>query len=168
MGTLLDPFQSGGLIRNKESTGGGVLMDLGCHMINLLRWYFGEIVDIKSYLGYRFNLDVEDHAVCIGKFASGQVAVFNVGWFSLGNEVRVELFGSADTTFAELRSPNKIVHALKLLLGRSSEVHLPHFWEIEYFVNCLKNDLTPESSGLDALRDLETISKAYGNSFQLE
>lgn len=152
---------------DKELTGGGVLMDLGCHMINLLRWYFGKIVDIKSYLGYRFNLDVEDHAVCIGKFASGQVAVFNVGWFSLGNEVRVELFGTAETASAEIRSPNKIIQALRLLIGQSSQFHLPHFWELEYFVRCLKKDLMLRPSGLDALRDLETISKAYANSLQL-
>ncbi|MFW9881440.1 MAG: Gfo/Idh/MocA family protein, partial [Candidatus Thorarchaeota archaeon] len=42
---------------NKELTGGGVIMDLGCHMINLLRWFFGEVKDIRSYLGYRFNFD---------------------------------------------------------------------------------------------------------------
>ena len=33
-------------------TGGGVLMDSGCHMINLLTWYFGEVAEVKSYLGY--------------------------------------------------------------------------------------------------------------------
>jgi myo-inositol 2-dehydrogenase/D-chiro-inositol 1-dehydrogenase len=34
---------------NKELTGGGALIDLGSHIINLLRWYFGEITDIKSH-----------------------------------------------------------------------------------------------------------------------
>jgi predicted dehydrogenase len=28
---------------NTQSTGGGVLIDLGCHVINLLRYIFGEI-----------------------------------------------------------------------------------------------------------------------------
>lgn len=153
---------------NKEKTGGGVLMDLGCHVINLLRWYFGDIVDIKSYLGHRFNLDVEDHAVCMAKFASGQVGVFNVGWFSLGHQVRVEFFGTAKTDSAEIKSPNKILHALKLLMGRQSPFHMPHFQELEYFVNCLKTDTDPKSTGLDGLRDLEAISKAYANSIYLE
>jgi predicted dehydrogenase len=153
---------------DKELTGGGVLMDLGCHLINLLRWYFGEIVDIKSYLGYRFNFDFEDHAECIAKFASGQVAIFNVGWFSLGHQVRVELFGTADNASAEINSPNKIAHAIQLLMGKSSQFYLPHFWELERFIHYLKNDIPPTPSGMDALGDLEVISKAYANRIQLE
>jgi predicted dehydrogenase len=57
---------------NKELTGGGALIDTDIHIINLLRWYFGEIADIKSHLKYRFNLDFEDSATCIAKFESEQ------------------------------------------------------------------------------------------------
>ena len=149
-------------------TGGGVLMDLGCHVINLLRWYFGEIVDIKSHLGYRFKLDFEDHAVCVAKFASGQVAIFHVGWFSLGHQVRVEMFGTSETASAEIITPNKVLHAAQLLMGKSSQFYLPHFLEVKKFVHCLKNDISPSPSGLDGLRDLEAIHKAYANSMHLE
>jgi predicted dehydrogenase len=38
-------------------TGGGVLVDLGSHIINLLRWFFGEIVEIKGQFGHRFSMD---------------------------------------------------------------------------------------------------------------
>jgi predicted dehydrogenase len=153
---------------DKELTGGGVLMDLGCHLINLLRWYFGEIVDIKSYLGYRFHLDLEDHATCVAKFASGQIAVFNVGWFSLGHQLRVELLGTAGNASAEINPPSKISHAIQLLTGKSSKFYLPHFWELEHFVQCVRNDIIPEPSGTDALRDLQVLSKAYANRIQLE
>lgn len=67
---------------NKELTGGGALMDLGSHIINLLRWYFGEITDIKSHLGYRFNMPFEDSATCLAKFENGTKAIITVGWFS--------------------------------------------------------------------------------------
>lgn len=153
---------------DKAFTGGGVLMDLGCHMINLLRWYFGEIVDIKSYLGYRFRFDFEDYALCTAKFASGQIAVINVGWFSLGHQVRIEFFGTSEMASAEIKAPNKIFHAIQLLFGKSSQFHLPHFWELEHFVSCLKNDVKPTPSGTDGLRDLEVISKAYANPIQFE
>jgi len=153
---------------NKELTGGGAIMDLGCHLINLLRWYFGEIVDIRSYLGHRFNLDIEDHATCVAKFASGQIAVINVGWFSLDHQLRVELLGTVRNASTEIKPPNKIMHAIQLLTGRSSKFYLPHFWELEHFVRCVKNDVTPTPSGTDALKDLEVISKAYANHMQLE
>jgi len=153
---------------NKELTGGGAIMDLGCHLINLLRWYFGEIVDIRSYLGHRFNLDIEDYATCVAKFASGQIAAINVGWFSLDHQLRVELLGTVRNASTEIKPPNKIMHAIQLLTGKSSKFYLPHFWELEHFVRCVKNDVTPTPSGTDALKDLEVISKAYANHMQLE
>ncbi|MGD0994185.1 MAG: Gfo/Idh/MocA family oxidoreductase [Candidatus Bathyarchaeia archaeon] len=66
---------------NTEYTGGGVLVDLGSHIINLLRWFFGEIVDVKGQFGHRFSMDFEDSAMCLARFDSGSVAVINVGWF---------------------------------------------------------------------------------------
>jgi len=43
----------------------------------------------------------------------------------------------------------------------------PHFDELAYFVNCLQTDAAPSPTGLDGLRDLEAISKAYKNSMVL-
>jgi predicted dehydrogenase len=34
-----------------EYTGGGALIDLGSHMINLAQWYFGDVVSARSLLG---------------------------------------------------------------------------------------------------------------------
>ena len=153
---------------DRKLTGGGALIDLGSHVINLLRWYLGEIVDIKSYLGHRFNLDLEDHATCLAKFASGQIALINVGWFSLSYKVRVELFGTAKHGYAENNPPNRILQAVQLLFGRPSQYYLPHFWELEHFVDCLRHDRDPITSGEDAIKDLEVISLAYKNSVLLD
>lgn len=153
---------------DRRLTGGGALIDLGSHVINLLRWYLGEIVDIKSYLGHRFNLDLEDYAACLAKFSSGQIAYINVGWFSSSYKVKVELFGTAKHGSAESNPPNRILQAIQLMLGRPSQYYLPHFWELEHFIHCVRNDTAPTPSGTDALIDLEVISKAYGNQVQLD
>jgi predicted dehydrogenase len=42
---------------NTVYTSGGVLVDLGSHIISLLRWFFGEIVEIKGQFGHRFSMD---------------------------------------------------------------------------------------------------------------
>ena len=149
---------------DKKLTGGGALIDLGSHLINLLRWYFGEITDIRSYLGYRFNLDVEDQATCMAKFASGPVAVVNVGWFSMDFQVKVELLGTVKHALVCHPPPqNRIISVLQLLTTKSSEYHQPHFRELEYFVHCVRHDLLPSTSGNDGLKDLEAISLAYKN-----
>jgi predicted dehydrogenase len=148
---------------NKELTGGGALIDLGCHMINLTRWYFGEIKSIKAYLGHRFNLEVEDHAVCITNFECRTTAIINVGWFSQKDVIGVELYGTMNYAFSFRPSQNKVKTAVKLLLGKTPEFFKPYFKELMNFINCINEDGEPVSSGCDAIKDLEAITQAYKN-----
>jgi UDP-N-acetylglucosamine 3-dehydrogenase len=153
---------------NKELTGGGALIDLGSHMINLTRWYFGEVNEIKAYLGYRFNFDFEDHAICIANFASGTKAIINVGWFSQKTALGVELYGTVAHASAYHSAPSKIITALQLILRKTPKYFLSHRKEVSHFVNCIKEDLQPSPSGEDALKDLEIIEKAYKNQIPLD
>jgi predicted dehydrogenase len=153
---------------NKKLAGGGALIDLGCHMINLLRWYLGEVVDIKTRLGYRFNFDFEDHATCIMNFECGASAVVNVGWFLQNTAVGVELFGTMAYARAYFSPSSKIITAIKLILGKTPKFFIPYLKEISYFVGHVKNDDNGENrlSGMEALRDLEVITKAYKNQIR--
>jgi len=153
---------------NKELTGGGALIDTGIHMINLLRWYFGDITDIKSHLGYRFNMDFEDSAACLAGFKSGAVGVISAGWFSQDFILKVELFGSLRHIKAERLPPNRLLTAVQMLTTGSSKFFQSHFVELQYFVNCLIRDLPPSPSGRDGLKDLEAISQAYKNQIKLD
>jgi len=150
---------------NKELTGGGALIDLGCHMINLMRWYLGEVVDVKARLGYRFNFDFEDYATCIMDFECEASAVVNVGWFSQNTTLSVELFGTVSNAKAYFSPSNKVVTAIKLILGKTPKFFIPYLKEISHFVDHVKNDDNGENrlSGEEALRDLEVITKAYKN-----
>jgi myo-inositol 2-dehydrogenase / D-chiro-inositol 1-dehydrogenase len=148
---------------NKELTGGGALIDVGSHMINLLRWYFGEINDIKGSFGHRFNFDFEDSALCQAKFESGTTAVINAGYFSQGFRLEVEMFGSVENGYACHHPGSKIRTALKMLATGKNKFYQAHLDEIKHFVNCLVNDTVPSPSGLDGLRDIEAISKAYAS-----
>lgn len=153
---------------NKELTGGGVLIDLGSHMINLLRWYFGEITDITCYLGYRFNMDFEDSALCIAKFDSNTVSAINVGWFSQSYTLKIDFFGSVKRESVEHSSPNPIITAFQMLTTGKSKFFKPHLDEIQYFADCIIKDVPPSSSsGEDGLKDIEAITQAYKNQISL-
>jgi len=151
----------------KELTGGGALLDQGCYLINLLRWYFGEVVDIKSYLGHRFNMDFEDHAICMAKFKCGTIALLKVGWFSKESQTKVELLGTVKHAVADLSPSNKIISAIQLLTGITPRFDIPYLSELQHFVHCVREDLPPSPSGNEALRDLEIISMAYNNQISL-
>ncbi len=152
---------------NIQYTGGGVLVDLGCHVINLLRWFFGEIVDIKGFFGHRFNMDFEDSAMCLAKFNSGTVSAINVGWFSQEYLLRVDFLGSVRNVSATHMPPSQISSAYQMLTKGIQTFFEPHLWELQHFIDCCIEDKVPVSTGLDGLRDLEAISKAYKNTITL-
>lgn len=153
---------------NKELTGGGVLVDLGSHVINLLRWYFGEITDIRAQLGYRLNMDVEDSAICFAKFQGGTRAIVNVGWFSQQYQLKIDLLGSVKHFTVNHVPSNPISTVIQMLTSGTSRFYFPHQSELRYFVDCLIRGLNPQPSGQDGLQDLITIAHAYENEIHLE
>jgi predicted dehydrogenase len=153
---------------NQELTGGGVLIDLGSHIINLLRFYFGEITDIKSYLGHRFNMDFEDSAMCTAKFDSGTVASINVGWFSQSYTLKLDFLGSVKSASVYQAPSNPLITATQMLITGRSKFRQPHLDELKHFVNCLINDAEPSSTGQDGLKDIEAIQLAYNNQISLK
>ncbi|MEM3551630.1 MAG: Gfo/Idh/MocA family oxidoreductase [Candidatus Bathyarchaeia archaeon] len=148
---------------NKELTGGGALIDLGSHIINLLRWYFGEITDIKSHLGYRFNMGFEDKAICMAKFENGTTAIINVGWFLQGYQLKIELIGTVNYATVQHQPSNPISTVIQILTTGTSKFYQGHKVELQHFVNCLIEDRQPTPTGEDGLKDLEAIQQAYKN-----
>jgi predicted dehydrogenase len=152
---------------NTQLTGGGVLMDLGCHMINLLRWLFGDVVDIKGQFGHRLRMDFEDSAMCLARFESGSVAVVNVGWFSQDYNLKLDILGTVRNVSVEHVPPSTMSTAYQMLTKGISSFNQPHFNELQYFIDCLIRNEAPTPTGLDGLRDLEVIYKAYKNQIIL-
>jgi len=152
---------------NTQLSGGGVLADLGCHLINLLRMLFGEIVDIKGQFGYRYHMEFEDSAMCLARFTSGTLSVINVGWYAQDYLLRLDVLGSVKNSSTGHMPPKTIPAAYQMLTKGISEFNQPHFDELQYFVNCLHTNQEPSPTGLDGLRDLEAIAKAYTNKINI-
>jgi predicted dehydrogenase len=66
---------------NKNMSGGGVLLDLGSHVIDLLLWYFGPIDRvISSQLRSIYSTEVDDAAHALFTFASGVQGEIDTSW----------------------------------------------------------------------------------------
>jgi len=158
---------------DREKIGGGVLIDLGCHMIDLMRWYFGNPSSIFASLKYLSDLDMEDQATIILDF-NGTNAIIQTGWFTFGEFFhRVELHGteriasSFDFADKELQMTRKL---LKASVGKVIENfgNLSYysgdpriFRELDHFTKCLRENRDTFTSGKDALASLKIIEAAY-------
>jgi myo-inositol 2-dehydrogenase / D-chiro-inositol 1-dehydrogenase len=68
---------------NKETAGGGALLDLGYHLIDILTWMFGDLEVAYSTLGHALHLPVEDSASLVLKSKTKDLTcIVNTGWFS--------------------------------------------------------------------------------------
>jgi predicted dehydrogenase len=71
------PFQGGWRAERKYS-GGGILLDQGIHMVDLMRLFCGEFREVKSYISNSYwHHDVEDNAYAIMRDRKGRVAMLN-------------------------------------------------------------------------------------------
>jgi predicted dehydrogenase len=62
----------------RHIAGGGVLLDQGIHMVDLMRLFAGEFIDVHSFISNRhWGYDVEDNAYAIMRTADGVVAMLN-------------------------------------------------------------------------------------------
>jgi predicted dehydrogenase len=62
----------------REVAGGGVLLDQGIHMVDLMRLFAGEFTKIHSFIeNSHWNYDVEDNAYALMRTEDGKVAMLN-------------------------------------------------------------------------------------------
>lgn len=79
---------------NKSQSGGGALRDLGTHMIDLLRYFGGEIISINGVLdNIIYTSEVDDFSCAIVKFANGGYGFFNVSFNNKKSFNRMEILG---------------------------------------------------------------------------
>jgi predicted dehydrogenase len=104
---------------DKEKAGGGVLLDLGYHLIDIFQSMFGELELLHSNLQHRFNLPIEDSATVILNAHRGAVRiVMNLGWFSRmifpDFNFRINLHGTFGYSSTDHFGPrNLYIHAIK-------------------------------------------------------
>ena len=87
-----------------EISGGGAIIDLGCHCIEIARNFIGKDVkpvEVMCWADTQVKpIDAEDHAIALVKYASGAIAQFEVSWcFRGGMDLRDELMGTEGTIF---------------------------------------------------------------------
>ena len=167
---------------DREASGGGILLDQGIHMLDLMRYLSGEnFTDVFSIIDNAFwNFDVEDNAYVLMKSPKGLVAQLHSSatqWRHVFNlEITLErgslilgglLTGSksyGDETLTVITSdPSKDKGMPKESTSKYNE---DVSWdnEIKYFANSLADNTSIErgsiNDALETMRLIETIYKA--------
>jgi myo-inositol 2-dehydrogenase/D-chiro-inositol 1-dehydrogenase len=176
-----------------QRSGGGVTMDMGCHGIEFFRWLMGGpnggkasiksvYADMGTYVhGDKTNGD--DCTTLIFKLDNGVTAIAEESWAKPGGmDDRAEVYGSEGVAYADVLRGNAIHAYSKKGYGYAVEKagatqgwSFPIYeeaWnygfpqEMAHFLDCVRNDKQPLSTGEDGKAVLEAIFAAYASARQ--
>jgi predicted dehydrogenase len=171
-----------------ELSGGGALMDLGCHGIAFCYWFLNRprIKSVYCHMGTYVHGDKtrgEDDCLCILEFENNAVGLIEDSWARRGGmDDRIEVFGEGGVTYANLHMGNALPTYSEYGFGYAVEKapttqgwSYPVFdelWnygfpqEMAHFARCVRGKETLQATGEDGRVVLEAIYAAYTSAGQ--
>jgi len=156
--------------KQKNLTGGGVLIFNAIHYIGILRYLLGEITDSKGVVStLTHHIEVEDTGGMVMKFSNGALATLSASTsLSFNVPERLEIHGSKCSYIVEGRRITRIWKNNRLFSFLASFLSSFRFYsqgklhhQIQNFVDFLQEKSSLAASGEDGLKDLEVLEKAY-------
>lgn len=157
----------------KEISGGGEMLDQGCHLVDLSRYFLGEFDEIIGYCNTFFwDMNVEDNCFALLKTKKGQIVqlhasctqwknIFSFEIFCKTGQINIDglgrSYGKETLTFykmkPEMGPPERFIY----------DWDEDTSWEKEYknFIESIENNREPSGNLYDAYESLKIIYKLY-------
>lgn len=117
------PFE-GSWRSERKYAGGGILLDQGIHIVDLMRLFCGEFIEIKSYVSNDYwKCDVEDNAYALMKDQKGRIAMLHSSATQWQHRFLLEI--ALTEGYLELRgflTSTKSYGEERLVIGKRSEL----------------------------------------------
>ena len=167
-------------------SGGGALMDLGCHGIAFCYWFLNRSPVKSVYCQMDTQVHggktrAEDNSICILEFENGAIGVVENSWARRGGmDDHVEVFGEAGLTYANLHMGNALptysergfeyaVEKAPTTTGWSYPV-FEELWnygfpqEMRHFARCVRGKESPQATGHDGRVVMEALYAGYASA----
>lgn len=170
----------------KETAGGGVMMDMGCHALAWFRWMNKNnpvksvYADMKTVL-HKETTDCDDNTVTLVEFENGVTCIAEDSWAKHGGmDDRIEVYGTKGVSYADLfRGNSALTYSTDGYDYASEKAGSSQGWtftifeeafnqgypqELSHFIRCVREDETPCVTGEDGRAVLEIIYAAYASA----
>lgn len=148
--------------------GGGPLIDMGSHGLDLMRYFHGEIVEVSAGVDNIVDhYPVEDCAFALVKFAGGGYGIldacFNLKW----PERKIDIYGSQGSLFLEGTLGRASGGKLRVRIEENEEEYAPpainniYESELEHFGQVIRGAAAPLLPGEEGLKNMRIIEAIY-------
>ena len=156
----------------KELSGGGVFMDLGIVLLDISLWLmkFPKIKSVSAVNYYDSFKSVEDSSFAFLKFQNGSTVSIETSWTLLReNDIfYCNVYGKEGSTSINPLRIYKKMHGTLVNVTPVKQIENPanifkraYEYELNHFINCIRNNTPVISSGEEALARLEIIEAIY-------
>ena len=166
-------------------SGGGALMDMGCHGFAWFRWMLGAdarplsvYATMQTGLIHGARTRCEEHSLSVVEFHGGAVGIIENSWAKLGGmDDRIEVHGTGGVVYADLFMGNSALTYSGKGYGYAMEkAGSTQGWtfttfeeafnqgypqELKHFIDCVRHDTAPLTTGEDGRAVLEMLNAAY-------
>jgi len=163
----------------RDEAGGGILMDMGCHSIEVTRWLLGrpavEAVYARMSNQLHPDSELEDHCTLLVELKGGVLAVLEPSWAVKGGmESHLNVIGTGGVLYADLLRdtglrmfsekglPDDPVETFHWSVPDPDWLHNNGYpQQMAHFLDCARTGARPRVSGEDGLVQLEVSYAAY-------
>ena len=176
-------FQKGkGWRFDPKISGGGVLINNGSHIIDLLTWYFGPVSIVNGNVLSVYTPGIDDFAMLTLKHKSGVNTIVDCSWsvrFKRKIDIKIDILGengsliiSDDTIQLFLDKESKqwssgktVYTANDLFVPVPVDIGTPKFtFQNQYFINCLESNEKPIPDVNQAYHIQQIVDAGYKSS----
>ncbi len=161
------------------NAGGGTLLDNGCHLMDLARYFCGDVDNVFARMDtLKYDVEVEDTAMVSLKFESGALASIETAWTATGWENGFWVYGTKGalsynlrTAYSDLKDVSVLQHRFRTSPGTTwadvdtAEYNLvgyaAHPRSILNFVESVQTDTPVVCTGQDGLEAVRLVLAAY-------
>ena len=164
-----------GWFSDKALSGGGAMIDVGIHILDLLRWLSGkEVAEVCANIKtLEKPFPVEDNGSVLMRFTDGTFGQFEASWTTRPYEVMTWIYGENGKIHTSIGTEKPVV-ARMATVGKGKdpncvlediypEIEQGNAWEnsIHGFIDCILKGERPFVTGVEGARSMAVILAAY-------
>ncbi len=158
------PLDAAAWRADPAQSGGGVIMDLGSHLLDLAAWLGGEVESVGAVASRMvWDVTVEDTALITVAFASGAQAVLEVSFAVHDSRNMIELYGTSGYALAPSPRERGTVCRRSVNGEEEAQPETVNVYQRELldFGAALRGGGSPATSGADGRLNVACLAAAY-------
>jgi len=165
-------LKNGSWFVDPELIGKGTMLDNGCHIIDIIRWFMGEVKECFGYSSTMFHKlpkKLEDNAMGILIGLNGEPVFIQSSWTEWNGYLYLEFYGENGALYINNRgNEDKTIVKTKdddtKVFDYSKKPKISFQREIDNFISSVLSEKQPLPSGYDGMRAVQIINSLYTSS----